>query len=962
MGLVQSGAPGNGAAYMDAADDGNALPLEFEAVKAREQALLGLAPAGADDDGATRGSGLALSGGGIRSATFSLGVLQALAARGMLDRFDYLSTVSGGGYIGAWLSAWIHRAGLTQVQYLLGRGGGGSGGGAAPHTQEPEPVSWLRRYSNYLTPRVGLFSIDSLTLISIWGRNVMLSLIVVLAFFAVLLLLPRLALLYVVGLVDGQPAMLGYVAGALGGGVFPAALVVSMVDLETPPGPARTRLSSTPAVLLTVLLPGVLAALSGSFWLFGPPSPEPGANHRMALLSGALLLLVAAGWMGCKLYRTLQKARGPTRAARLAAALAECAVFLASGGVGIGCGAGMLASMRGLLGSQGGTAHAAALLTLGPALFLLVFGVAGSIFVGLVGRNYYERSREWWSRMNAWFLIIGVAWLGLHACAFYVPALTEWAYANAGPWLRGVVGAGWLASLVGLLLTPRQGGTGWRSQLHMLTVAKAAAALFLLGFVAAAASLSDFLLSDTGRLARTVVLGPIGAAEFDLHVLSPLGEMTQRIALAGGAGATLPAYVAARMADLQALLLIRVGPLPFLWLALLAMLGVLLLFGLRVDVNKFSLHNMYKTRLIRCYLGASNPRRHAQPFTGFDDSDDVALPAMAGTDGVQRPFHIINTALNLSQGKNLAWQERKAASFTLTPLYCGFSLGQTQGVSSESKARGRLLRPELDPDVVVADALAGYRPTSQYAASNGEQRALSLGVAAATSGAAASPNMGAATSPALAFLMTLLNLRIGRWSPNPAGPNWRRASPRFGLLCLLQELFGYSNDEAGYVYLSDGGHFDNTGIYELVRRRCRLILLVDASEDGARGFDDLGRAIRQCRIDFGVEIRLELDALRAGAGGALPSRGHAMGDILYGAGAGQGQLIYIKPTLCAARREPVDVLNYASNNPSFPHQTPADQFFDESQFESYRQLGQHIAMASLDQYRQWLATATGLNY
>ncbi|MES2113705.1 MAG: patatin-like phospholipase family protein, partial [Pseudomonadota bacterium] len=101
-------------------------PLDFDAVKAREHALLGLT-AGGTDAGATRGAGLALSGGGIRSATFGLGVLQALAAHEALGHFDYLSTVSGGGYIGAWLSAWIQRAGLDQVQAALGRSGSGAG-------------------------------------------------------------------------------------------------------------------------------------------------------------------------------------------------------------------------------------------------------------------------------------------------------------------------------------------------------------------------------------------------------------------------------------------------------------------------------------------------------------------------------------------------------------------------------------------------------------------------------------------------------------------------------------------------------------------------------------------------------------------------------------------------------------------------------------------------------------------
>jgi len=136
--------------------------------------------------------GLALSGGGIRSATFSLGVLQALAIKGKLASFDYLSTVSGGGYIGSWLSAWIKRTNLFQVQNELARVG--SRKGIPPNTDEPPEVIWLRKYSNYLAPRLGLFSADSLTLVTTWLRNVFLNLIILIAFVATLLLVPRLLL------------------------------------------------------------------------------------------------------------------------------------------------------------------------------------------------------------------------------------------------------------------------------------------------------------------------------------------------------------------------------------------------------------------------------------------------------------------------------------------------------------------------------------------------------------------------------------------------------------------------------------------------------------------------------------------------------------------------------------------------------------------------------------------------
>ena len=134
-------------------------------------------------------SALCISGGGIRSATFGLGVLQGLARRNLLQHFDYLSTVSGGGYIGSWLSAWIHRhpEGLVGVCAQLGQA---AQSGQRQH--EPEPVSWLRTYSNFLSPRLGLMSADSWTLVGTYLRNLLLNWLVLVPFLLALLGLPLL--------------------------------------------------------------------------------------------------------------------------------------------------------------------------------------------------------------------------------------------------------------------------------------------------------------------------------------------------------------------------------------------------------------------------------------------------------------------------------------------------------------------------------------------------------------------------------------------------------------------------------------------------------------------------------------------------------------------------------------------------------------------------------------------------
>ena len=227
----------------------------------------------------------------------------------------------------------------------------------------------------------------------------------------------------------------------------------------------------------------------------------------------------------------------------------------------------------------------------------------------------------------------------------------------------------------------------------------------------------------------------------------------------------------------------------------------------RVDINEFSLHHFYKNRLVRCYLGASSPDREAKsnPFTGFSSRDDVRLATLhTGAGSVPGeggkpyigPYLIVNAALNISHGKRLAWQERKAASFIFTPRYSGYD-----GVMLKTEAG-----ESLDPNA--------FRPTNEYAYPEPNQEGgIHLGTCVAISGAAASPNMGYHTSTAVAFLLTLFNVRLGWWLGNPRHTRkWRRSGPMIGLLYLVDELFGMTTAESDYVYLSDGGHFENMGI------------------------------------------------------------------------------------------------------------------------------------------------------
>jgi hypothetical protein len=334
-----------------------------------------------------------------------------------------------------------------------------------------------------------------------------------------------------------------------------------------------------------------------------------------------------------------------------------------------------------------------------------------------------------------------------------------------------------------------------------------------------------------------------------------------------------------------------------------------------IDVNKYSLHSMYRARLIRAYLGASRTDRHPNRFTGFDAADNVGMARLRGPNCAGQPrrnlLPVVNCALNLVNGAELAWQERKAEPFTVTPLHSGC-------------------------------ARLGYRRSEEYG--RRDSRAISLGTAMAISGAAASPNMGYHSSPLVTFLMTLFNARLGWWlgNPGPAGEaTCPLSSPRNALKPLLDEALGLTDDRHPYVYLSDGGHFENLGLFEMVRRRCHLIVVSDAGCDPGFSLEDLGNAVRKIRIDLGVPIEFSSMPFGPDVEGSRTAGRFALGVVRYaqvdGPEARDGLLLYIKPAVLGD--EPSDVQSYARSSGHFPHETTGDQWFSESQFESYRALG-----------------------
>jgi len=194
--------------------------------------------------------------------------------------------------------------------------------------------------------------------------------------------------------------------------------------------------------------------------------------------------------------------------------------------------------------------------------------------------------------------------------------------------------------------------------------------------------------------------------------------------------------------------------------------------------------------------------------------------------------------------------------------------------------------------------------------------------------------------------MMLFNARLGAWLPNP-GPagrgNWTKRGPTFSVRPFIDEAFGLTTDQHAWVNLSDGGHFENLGVYEMVLRRASTIIAVDGSCDPDFHFDDLGNAIRKIYVDMGIPIVFP-DGIAISRMASPASLHCAIGQIRYsavdGAAAPDGTLIYLKSSLTG--NEPQDVRNYAATHPEFPHQSTADQWFDESQLEAYRRLGHHV--------------------
>ena len=326
-----------------------------------------------------------------------------------------------------------------------------------------------------------------------------------------------------------------------------------------------------------------------------------------------------------------------------------------------------------------------------------------------------------------------------------------------------------------------------------------------------------------------------------------------------------------------------------------------------VDVNVTSIHSFYRDRLSKTYLFQT-----AQD--GNIEFNDAQKLSQLNKNEIAAPYHLINVALNLQGSNDPDLRGRNADFFVFSKCFTG----------SER---------------------TGFCETALM---ENQHQHLNLGTAMAISGAAAAPNMGVTTIKPLMFVMTLLNIRLGYWLPNPSlfdRSSWRDRMYRRVFLrgaggkYLWKEALGTVSEKGAFVNVSDGGHLENLGVYELLRRRCKLIIAVDGEEDPALFFGTLVRLVRYARIDMGIEIDIDLTKILLGEEG-LSGEHWALATIDYGEEQ-KGHLLYIKSSVTGDESD--DIRDYRSRKPEFPHESTADQFFSEDQFEAYRSLGFHIA-------------------
>jgi len=315
---------------------------------------------------------------------------------------------------------------------------------------------------------------------------------------------------------------------------------------------------------------------------------------------------------------------------------------------------------------------------------------------------------------------------------------------------------------------------------------------------------------------------------------------------------------------------------------------------LLLDINLTGPHRLYRDQLAQTFVQTREDDRAPKLLTALNQNGFA-------------PYHLINTTVNLPTSTSVTLRDRKSDFFLFSKHFCG--------------------APSI-----------GYWPTGEWQL-NGA--GVDLASAMAISGAAFSSNMGLASMPPLRALLTFLNVRLGVWISRPETGGGR---PEFG--CLMREMLGLGMSETDkWLNLSDGGHIENMAVYELLRRRTKFILSIDGEADPTSAFHGHLTLVRHAQIDFGIRIDSTLADLRPDTLSKFSKTHYMFCRIHYpprapGGAEEIGLLLYVK--LSVTGNEEELIRRYRLTHPDFPHQTTLDQFFDEEQFEAYRQLGAHV--------------------
>jgi hypothetical protein len=913
-------------------------------------------------------TGVAISGGGIRSATFALGVFQALAKLGHLSRFDYLSTVSGGGYFGAFYASLFARGRVTfgDVRKAL--------------SDDSPQLNYLRNNGRFLAPAG---QPDLLLGGAVLFRNwVAVFLVIGCLIVGAGLFVERITLESGIWLQAGMKRL----GGAGGEGPW-------LIDPLTTKWLHQGTESLAQAISWQKMLHwGALHHLWLSQWL----------------LVGAGLVVLAAAPLGWSYFLVGSSYNPSTSYFRRRTTIKP--LMLAANGIAIGLGLHLLetrplvsfflfylstVTMAQTIATdywlpiRGKQAENAAL-GMGAAVSL-TFGFlfsGGALYAALVCGTH----RPFWGGFT-FFLILLVVRAFLHF-VLHVALEKKLEGVDGDHFPRHMVSVWLMRWLVvaGACLAFGLIQTGGRTLywlldqemewvLGVLGTAMTALAGFARRWVVSTVTKSEKEKSENSPGAKSFVPALLGTTLAVILAVAASALVTRivyhdtpyREVLLGNAAPDLRAAIERLSVPL--------------WI----LLGLSLGFGFsRRFLNNSTHLPLYSARITRAYLGATNSERvplsRAAPdvpvsarvdakhtsATHLMPNDDIPLRSYFRSSSADSPYkngaplHLINVTINETVDGRSGEHNPDAKGVGLAIGPCGMSAGvRHHRVFSWDSAT----EPKVFPQ---RGGFRVFEPAGSLGPFEVKHEVLSLGRWLGISGAAFSTGLGLRTAFGTSFLAGITNIRLGHWWFAGVKRPWtltRILGPLFWVQqYLLRELGARFPGTANTLwYLSDGGHFENMGAYELLRRRVRTLVLLDGEADPHYQFEGLSHLVRKARIDFGTEINFvgrehpefrahippefhdqfgTLDEMRRrkrerDASEEL-SRVHAAIAVIRYPDESTGILVYVKPTLTGI--ESADVTRYHMEHPSFPHESTGDQFFDEAQWESYRKLGSDIGM------------------